>query len=210
MAEQTVPVTPTSQVAPVQEKKKGNGLKIVIIVLVVLLLLCVLCGGGSYFLIQRAASDVQTKVQNEIDKNGNTLKDQITNSVKDSVTSAIESAGSSAASSLTRKAVLPEGFPISSVILASDYEVITGSKDTEGTKKSYTVSYYSAKTVPQLVAIYKTDILAKGWKLDSANNIFVADTVMLSKSDATLSVVINGSFSSKEPRNMVTLIYTEK
>jgi hypothetical protein len=205
------PVTPVTPVqpSPVQEKKKGNGLKIVIIVLVVLLLLCVLCGGGSYFLIQKAATDVQTKVQNEIDKGRTTIKDQIADSVKDSVTDAVESAGSSAASNFFGKGELPVGFP-STVSLASDYEVITGSTDTEGTKKSYTVSYYSAKTIPQLVEIYKTDMVAKGWTLKSSGEFLGVNSVILSKTGADVSVIINSSYSSKETRNMVTVVYQEK
>lgn len=214
MAEPTTPVTPAANTAsPVQEKKKGNGLKIVIIVLVVLLLLCVLCGGGSYFLLQRAASDVQTKVQNEIDKNGTTIKDQITDkitdSVKDSVSDAVSSAGSSIANDYLSGGKLPEGFP-TSVLLASDYEVLTSSTSEESGKASYTVSYYSAMTVDQLVSMYKNDMLDKGWTLKSSGNILGFNSVVLSNTEATLSVVINGSISSKEPRNMVTLIYSEK
>ena len=211
MAEPTTPVTPAANTAsPVQEKKKGNGLKIVIIVLVVLLFLCALCGGGSYLLARNAATDFQGRVQNEIDKNGNSIKDQITNSVKDSVSDAVESAGSSATSKLYGNAKLPDGFPTSSVLLASDYEVLTSSTSEESGKASYTVSYYSAMTVDQLVSVYKNDMLDKGWTLKSSGNILGFNSVVLSNTEATLSVVVNGSISSKEPRNMVTLIYTEK
>lgn len=208
MAEPTTPVTP-SPASPVQEKKKGNGLKIVIIVLVVLLLLCVVCGGGAYFIAQRAATDLQTKVQNEIDKNGTTIKDQITDSVKDSVSDAVSSAGSSIANDYLSGGKLPEGFP-TSVLLASDYEVFTSSTDTEGSKKSYTVTYYSAKTVDQLINLYKTDMLAKGWTLKSSSNIFGFNSVILTRTGAEASIVVNGSFSSEEPRNMVTVVYQEK
>lgn len=214
MAEATNPVTPAAHsTSPVAEKKKGNGLKIVIIVLVVLLLLCILCGGGSYFLLQRAATDVQTKVQNEIDKNGTTIKDQITDkitdSVKDSVSDAVSSAGSSIANDYLSGGKLPDGFP-TSVLLASDYEVITGSTNTDDGKNSYTVSYYSAKTIDQLVAIYKTDMLAKGWKVDSSGNFLGVNSIVLSKTGVSLSVIVNASYSSKESRNMVTLVYQEK
>lgn len=211
MAEATNPVTPAAHsTSPVTEKKKGNGLKIVIIVLIVLLFLCVICGGGSYFLFQRAATEVQTKVQNQIDKNGNTIKDQITDSIKDSVTDAVESAGSSATSKLYGNAKLPDGFPTSSVLLASDYEVLTGSTNEESGKTSYTVTYYSAMTVDQLVSMYKTDMLAKGWTVKSSGNVLGFNSIVLTKTGVSLSVVVNGSISSKETRNMVTLVYEEK
>lgn len=73
--------------------------------------LCTLWWWTDIFLLQKAATDVQTKVQNEIDKGGTTIKDQIADSVKDSVTDAVESAGSSAASNFFGKGELPVGFP---------------------------------------------------------------------------------------------------
>jgi len=206
MAETT---TAAQTASPVQEKKKGNGLKIVIIVLVVLLFLCVLCGGGAYFIAQRAATDFQSKVQTELDKNKDTVTNQITDSIKDSVSDAVSSAGSSIANDYLSGGELPAGFP-TSVLLASDYEVITGSTNTDNGKNSYTVSYYSSKTIDQLVEIYKTDMLAKGWKVDSSGSFLGVNSVVLSKTGVSLSVIINASYSSKESRNMVTLVYQEK
>lgn len=211
MAEPTTPVTPASQTAsPVQEKKKGNGLKIVIIVLVVLLLLCAVCGGGAYFFARNAATDFQNKVQKELDKNKDSVTNQITDSIKDSVSDAVSSAGSSIANDYLSGDKLPEGFPTSSVLLPSDYEVITGSTNSDNGKNSYTVSYYSAKTIDQLVTIYKTDMLAKGWKVDSSGSFLGVNSIVLSKTGVSLSVIVNASYSSKESRNMVTLVYQEK
>jgi hypothetical protein len=199
LAEPTTPDTPTPQVAPVQptpvqEKKKGNGLKIVIIVLIVLFLLCALCGGGTYFFLRNAATNVQTQVKNEINKNGGSTND---------------SSPESGSTNLLGSAKLPEGFP-SSVLLASDYQVITSSSSENLGMKDYSVSYYSSLTIEQLEKLYKTDMVAKGWTLKQSGNLFGFNSVMLSKSGIELSVVINGPIGSKETRNMVTLVYQEK
>lgn len=161
-------------------KKKNKAGTIILVVLLILLLLCIICAGITFF----AVKSFKYKAMNQLQQGLNDAKKS--SDLMVTPTSSIEETPSG---SYTTDGKLPTGFP-------SDMPIYPNAKITFSTTESgqQVVNLTTEDSGQKVVDYYKTELPAKGWKIDNQLNI-LGTVFSVSKGNNKGSVTILGDES---------------
>jgi hypothetical protein len=186
-AEEVTPVAPINQSvdqASVQPPVNGksNVLKIFLIILGVLLFLCCICSSIGYFILAKTDSDVKRRL-NEVYGTTENAKPKATGTITPFPS------GSDSESSFGDDATVPAGFPSDAPLYTSNTKLNAATYDSA--RNTYTLNYTTSDTTEQVATFYRSEIPAKGWKIEDEQTIF-GNTFTAKKDNREMTIFIFG------------------